>query len=875
MRRLIAFIVLSLSLLALVLFNVQATAEGVNWSQEYENGTEVVYSISNYDDTGTIDIDNVVDIMGNRLEEAGATNYKIEAARNDDDSKYEVKIVLGSRNNSDIDNILRSVSSSGELSLYTTDGTVGADDCFVRGSAEVIYDDLNQAYIKVEVDEKVKTVVDQAKDVTGNSLLVLWQGKSEDLDFSNLDDEDYVSESFGQTGKQLQSKVLSVLDIGESSEEDSSDTTTQGLVKPNLKSSTGGEEATANDNSQFYYDEENDAYYITFSAYGYVADGESQTTLNAKSAHSFERIFNQKELSYEVTQLYRRTVDAGYGANAVTLMIWTNVAACLLISAYLIFAYGLMAISGAICMSLTALADIALMNLLNIQVTPIIILSVIITLGFAINMLCVYYRRLREDVYRGRSIAKASNEGYRKAISTAIDTTVIFFVIGVVLTLLSREGVKNFALFFIFSSLFSVILVFIVAKLFNNFLTQSTISNKYSLFRIDEKNIDFTGDKVIENKPSLAQKIDVKKNFKKTNIATIAGIVVATASLALFGIFGQPFNYTNQAEFGRLEIRSNVTTLFDKELPDGFEKKEDALALDNFVAYLESFDGVEVSNAWMITDQENPFVEDKNYVYFYADIVDSSKVSADSELFINIEEFVNKYDTNIESYRAPIVSSYIVNPGIITNDFANTLVLMSVAVGLIGIYFLIRYRYTMAISSFISLVAGTFISLGIISLVRLEVDAYVGIAALAGMLLTALLLIPFGNRLSQVKNESKVKVTTFEQREEIVYNALHSSVNQYCLSYVGIAVLLLVLIPISPLEMVNIYIAAIISLLINGTLALFLVSPLSLWFEKHLTFKKLKSHRANARKNKREKIAQQNRNKGAEPEEIIIPGIND
>ena len=46
MRRLIAFIVLCLSLLGIVLFNIQGASERINWSQEFDRGTEVVYHVS-------------------------------------------------------------------------------------------------------------------------------------------------------------------------------------------------------------------------------------------------------------------------------------------------------------------------------------------------------------------------------------------------------------------------------------------------------------------------------------------------------------------------------------------------------------------------------------------------------------------------------------------------------------------------------------------------------------------------------------------------------------------------------------------------------------------------------------------------------------
>ena len=178
-------------------------------------------------------------------------------------------------------------------------------------------------------------------------------------------------------------------------------------------------------------------------------------------------------------------------------------------------------------------------------------------------------------------------------------------------------------------------------------------------------------------------------------------------------------------------------------------------------------------------------------------------------------------------------------------------------------------------STIISSIVGTTTAFGLISLTRLEVSSSVGIGVLAGLIMTLILFIPFGNRLRQLKNESKVKVTTFEQREEITMASFKSTINEYCISTIMFTVLLLAFIPLNSLQMAPIFIATIISLLVNAIFGILIVVPLHLWLEKTLKFNKFKSKRAELRKAKREKAIKANRNKGAEPEEIIIPGIND
>lgn len=840
MRRFIAFIVLVFSMLGLVVFNMQANTEKINWSQEFNRGTEVVYTVENVEDnTDKIDMNKLVETMGSRLEQAGATSHRIDYSLSED-GRYEVRIALGARYQADIDNILRSTVSAGDLSLYTTDELAHANDPFVRGTAEVLYDDNSQAYVKVEVTKDVKDASDKTEN--DNKLMVLWQGKTEDMMYAELKDEEY--SVGGKTNEQLKNRVLAVINLG--------DTTSD---KEN--------ENSGNDNSLLKFDEDNNKYYLTFDSFGYADNAESSTKMDAKSAHSFERILNADKINYDITEVYRTTINAEYGNNSSTMII-VSIAICYAaISLYLLINYGLMAISGIVGIGLTGLFDLLIINFLNIQAGPAFIISVLVSLFMAVTMLLNYYKRTKEEAYNGRIIAKASNEGFRKTISTAVDSTILLLVLGIVLAVVSKESVKSFSIFFIITSIISVLFIFLLSKCLNNFLLNSCVSDNNKLFNLKEEYIkDLDGHAEKEMCDSPTQKLKVNKQGKKPLLIAISGLVVSLVSILVFTfVGGNTFNYTNEANYGRLEIRSGVTEIF--------EDKGDGLAENNFVNYIESLsDDIKVTKSWTITDQKNPYEKDKNYIYFYANLEKPLDVNTDA--YDAIEAYVKQVD---DEYG--LVTSYTVHPGVVRGDFNNTLILTSITIGIGLLYFIIRYRYTFALSTITSSVVGTITAFGLISLTRLEVSSSVGIGVLAGLIMTLLLFVPFGNRLRQLKNESKIKVTTFEQREEITMASFKSTINEYCITAIMFTVLLLALIPLNSLEMAPIFIATIISLLVNAVFGILIVVPLHLWFEKTLKFNRLKSKRAELRKAKREKAIKANRNKGAEPEEIIIPGIND
>lgn len=858
MRRLIAYIVLIVSMLALVFFNVQGGVESFNWSQEFDKGTEVVYNIVPNSENG-VDIENVIETMGNRLEEAGATNYTLESAINEAENEYEVRIVLGSRNTANIDNILRSTSTSGEFSLSTTDGMNALEDVIKRGTAEVKYHETShEAYVRVETTKDVETLITKAKEDVGDSLLVLWQNKTEDFDYSDLQDSDYVCSANNLTASQLKNRVVAVVDFSEQVAEE------------------GAEPVIDLSNWSEGVDTEEGKYYLTFKAFGYAENAESSQVMNSESAHSIARILNSDVLEYDINEVYRISAAQGYGSLAKTLIIVAMAALIVIVCVSLLVAFKLNALSGVAGILLTVLAEIGFINFFGLTVTPVVILSVLVNLAASTTFLCVYYNKTKEEAYRGRALSKASNDAFRKSIPVAIDITIVTFVLGVVLALISREAIKVFSLFFIFSSLISVLLVVILSKLLNNFIYDSNVASNLKLFKLNPDHIaDLDGNVKVEEKNAGKAIVEngVKKSGKKVSIASLILVAVSVASIVGFGIAGSSFNYSNANEFSRIEVRSAETRIFEKGNDSNIEFTTEKSALDNLVYYLENVnadDGVKVSRAWTVTDQVNPYETEKNYIYFYVDL--ESTLAVDSTTFTKLEAYVVSIDDN---ELTTLVNVYNVESGVVTNDFLNTVVLMAVTVGITLVYFLIRYRYTFALSSVANLVIGTTITIGLLSLTRLETSAYAGVGILAGLLINALLLMPLGNKMNQLKNESKVKITVFEQREEIAYNALASTVKTHLVAAVVAVGVLVALIAISPIKMYSIYLAAIISIVVNAALAIFANVPMHLAFEKTFKFKRLKSARAEARKAKREKIQKENRSKGAEPEEIIIPGIND
>ena len=88
--------------------------------------------------------------------------------------------------------------------------------------------------------------------------------------------------------------------------------------------------------------------------------------MDAKSAHSFERILNADKINYDITEVYRTTINAEYGNNSATMIIISIAVCYVAISAYLLISYGMMAISGIVGIGITGLFDLLIYGCNNV-----------------------------------------------------------------------------------------------------------------------------------------------------------------------------------------------------------------------------------------------------------------------------------------------------------------------------------------------------------------------------------------------------------------------------------------------------------------------------------------------------------------------------
>jgi len=130
--------------------------------------------------------------------------------------------------------------------------------------------------------------------------------------------------------------------------------------------------------------------------------------------------------------------------------------------------------------------------------------------------------------------------------------------------------------------------------------------------------------------------------------------------------------------------------------------------------------------------------------------------------------------------------------------------------------------------------------------------------------------------MKRLKRESKVRINTYEQREEIALNAVKTSmITVVALLLTGLVGTIVIAL-FSPFTagVTSTYGAMALSIIVGGAFTLFLLVPVYLYLEKNVRLR-IAINYENRNKKRMAKAKAQNPNAGAEAKEAIIPGIND
>lgn len=417
---------------------------------------------------------------------------------------------------------------------------------------------------------------------------------------------------------------------------------------------------------------------------GEIPNGNSQISGNftVEEAKDLANILKAGSLPAPTVIVEEAVVGPTLGQESIQNGLISIVVGFLIIILFMVAVYSSSGWVADIAVVLNLFFLLGILASLNAALTLPGIAGILLSLAIAVDANVLINERVKEDLADGKSLAQAVTNGYRNAFSAIIDSNVTTLIKGFVLLLFGTGLIYGFAVTLIIGILCSLFTSVVFTRLiFEYFVKRGTkISFSYgwskNLFR--SININFIGNRKIY--------------YTISGVIIIAGVV----SMAIKGL-----NYGVDFKGGRTYIvqfdKAVSSTDLREKLTSGFGSAPEVKTYGFNSKY-------QVTTSFLIDD-------------------DSEEATALAET--KLVEGMAKYGDN----KATVLSSTKVGPTVANDIKLSALKALIIAMGLMFLYILIRFRrWQFALGTMVSLLHTVLVVLAIFTLLEdvmpfaLEID---------------------------------------------------------------------------------------------------------------------------------------------------------
>lgn len=420
---------------------------------------------------------------------------------------------------------------------------------------------------------------------------------------------------------------------------------------------------------------------------GFASDVIIQGNFTEDQVENLVDLINSGSLPSKLTEISSQTVGASFGDNTLQTTFMAGLIGIFLIILFLIIVYRFAGFISAISMLIYTFLVFLVFWVVGGVLTLPGIAALILGIGTAVDSSIITFARIKDELYRGKSLPMAFKEGTKESFSAILDANVIVLLVSIIMFIFGESSIKGFATMQIITvAIIMVTMVGLNRLLLKLFIKTNYFNDKTKLF-INVKS---------ENIPDVSKNEEVKvvplKNFnffKYTKQFVGLSIIILVLGVVMF--FVQGLNLSVEYQSG-----SDIAIVTEEKLT------EKALNKDLKELGLEKRD-IEITK-----DETNILVND---------VLEGDEVDKVTNYF---EE---KYDAQT-------------NIGVVSNIVQQELVknaILSVLLSLLGIiiYISIRFKFSYAVGGVVSLLHDVLFIFALFVVFRLQISTMFIAAILA------------------------------------------------------------------------------------------------------------------------------------------------
>lgn len=835
MRRLYAFILMALTLLAIAFINLPGIRDNMQQGIEFKGGFEILYQVLDRDGheysagekPGAVSAAS--DVIVNRIDIAGVKNPLITVEGDD-----MIRVTIASKNERETVAVRELVTSNAEITFRDTEDNLlaTAEELLSDRNGAVLDYQEGQPVVKLSIKNAAlfSQITGQiASKPDGSNRVVIWLGFQE---FYNEDQSPNADGFLGDSYK----------DMGQNP-----------IVSKKLVS-----DATV---SQTFYSD-----VIITGSFSQEAAANMANKIRAGSIN-----FTLKELSVS-------SIGASYGSQAFNKSLIAGIVGLSAVSLFMILTYGLAGLAAAISLIVYVIISLVAFNWMKGEYGPDTIAAMVIAIGMAVDASIISFERTKDELYKGRTLRKAFADGNEKSLSTILDANITTLIAAFSLYLFGTRTVKGFATMLIISIFFTIVIMVFLSKILLSFLCQSELfQNRKNWFGVKNRYIPDPEKGETQTYFGRFANHNFMKNAKRWVKGSLAimGVGVIMALVYQFSAVGTPVNLGLQFSQGTKIYFKTINPEFNS-----IDKINTYFGQDSVVG---STPTQVIIGEEIITITANEFAQYENIFEKYAvDVVNnqytlysvsvSYKTQVGYEAYAAIDQIfeaerLDFYNENegIAMFESNFMINYV-SPVVGARTVSNAFKSLLLASLFIILYVAIRFKFTYAVAAIVALLHDALIIMAIFIIFRIEINTEFisAILAIIGYSINDTIVI--FDRLRENIAENRQERLDATSRLAYVDKSLQQTVGRSLLTTISTLLTVIALLLLGSSASINFNLAMLFGL-VAGTYSSIYIAPITwLWLEKTMAQFQVR-RKAKA---KPKKVRALN-----EPEEFVFYGIND
>ena len=521
---------------------------------------------------------------------------------------------------------------------------------------------------------------------------------------------------------------------------------------------------------------------------GFASDVIIQGNFTDEEVSNLVDLINSGSLPSKLSEISSKTVGASFGDDTLQKTLIAGVIGVVLIGVLLVAIYHFAGFVSTISMLLYTFLVFLVFWLVGGVLTLPGIAALVLGIGMSVDSNVITFARIKEELYKGKSLPLAFKEGVKCSFSAILDSNLTTLIVAIIMFIFGESSIKGFATMLIITVIVTMFtMVFLTRILLNLFVKTNYFNDKTKLF-IGVKKEDIPNVSKNEKVKKIPfPKIDFLKNRKLFAGVSVIIILVGAVTIGFCGL-----NLGIDYRAG-----SDITIATDKDLT----KKQ--INSDLSELKLKSSDIT-------IGDEETVIRID-------------SALGGDKVKEVNTY-FEDKYDAKV-------------NIGVVSNVVQRELIknaILSVLLALVGIilYVSFRFKFSYAVSGVVALLHDVLIMIALFGIFNIEVSSMF-IAALLAIIGYSIndTIVTFDRVREKLKEKDEEKLS-YDEFYDLCNTSIRETFGRTVNTTITTLIPVVTLIILGSSEILSFNLAMLIGLIAGTYSTIFIATALFLTLEK-------------------------------------------